>query len=49
MLICEPVYGTNTDVLNPSSNDMAVNMAPVIDENKSTKYKLDHNKSRIIF
>ena len=32
MLICEPVYGTYTDILKPSSNGTGVNMAPVIDE-----------------
>ena len=40
MLICEPVYGTYTDLIKPSSNGMEVNMASVIDKNKNTKIKI---------
>jgi hypothetical protein len=32
MWICEPVYGTYTDIIKPSSKGTGVNMAPVIDE-----------------
>ena len=30
--IGEPVYGTYTDIIKPSSNGTGVGMAPVIDE-----------------
>ena len=40
MLICEPVYGTYIDFLKPSSNGTGVNMASLIDVNKTPKEKI---------
>ena len=37
MLLCEPVYGTYTDVIKPPSYVMEVNMAPGTNETKNTK------------
>ena len=39
MLICDPVYGTYTDVIKPPSNGTGVNMAPGINETKNTNIK----------
>ena len=46
MLICEPVYGTYTDVIKPSSNGTGVNMTPGIDENINTKIR-NWNKIKV--
>ena len=39
MLICERVYGVNTDVIKSFSNGTRVNMAPGNDEIKNTNIK----------
>ena len=47
MLICERVYGTNTDVIKSSFNGTGVNIALGNNENKNTKIKIGTKQSII--
>ena len=49
MLICEPVYGTYTNVIKSPSNGTGMNMAPGINETKNKKLNLEQNQSNINF